>query len=125
MSGIRGKDTSPELAVRRALYAGGLRYRLHVKGVPGRPDIVLRRLRTAIFVHGCFWHRHPGCRFAYTPRSNTKFWKAKFAENVARDRRIQHELKRAGWKVIILWECALSDARLRRLTERMRTMCRG
>src|SRR5688572_5011039 len=86
MSRITGRNTNPELAVRKALFAAGLRYRLHVKGLPGRPDIVLPRHKIVVEVHGCFWHRHARCRLAYTPKSNIEFWTQKFGENVDRDR---------------------------------------
>ena len=111
MAGIRGKDTKPELALRRALHAAGLRYRLHVAGLPGRPDIVLPRFRAVIFVHGCFWHRHPGCRHATTPSTRVDFWSAKFAANTARDAATRHALSQAGWRVATVWECALRSER--------------
>ena len=110
MSGIRGKDTDPEIAVRKALHAAGLRFRLHYKNLPGKPDIVLPRHRTAIFVHGCYWHRHPGCRLTSTPSTRADFWLAKFAGNVTRDREVQRRLKELGWKVHIVWECETRDA---------------
>lgn len=109
MSRIRGKDTAPELAVRRTLRSMGIGYRLHVRDLPGRPDIVMAGRRTVIEVRGCFWHRHPGCRFAYSPRSRTDFWEAKFAANVERDRRNELALNQAGWKVITVWECETRD----------------
>lgn len=107
MAGIRGKDTKPELLLRRALHAAGLRYRLHGDKLPGRPDIVLSRHRAVVFVHGCFWHRHEGCRFATSPRTRPEFWQEKFAANVARDRRNIVDLQYSGWRVGIVWECAL------------------
>jgi DNA mismatch endonuclease (patch repair protein) len=107
MAGIRGKDTKPELALRRSLHALGFRYRLHAKGLPGRPDLVLAKHRAAIFVHGCFWHRHPGCRFATTPSTRPDFWAAKFAANMKRDEAVRSALLRAGWRVATVWECAL------------------
>ncbi|WP_326428830.1 very short patch repair endonuclease [Stutzerimonas frequens] len=107
MAGIRGSDTSPEMKVRRLLHRKGFRYRLHQKNLPGRPDLVLPRYRVCIFVHGCFWHRHPGCRYATTPKTRTEFWQAKFAQNVARDSRVRAELLTAGWRVIELWECGI------------------
>jgi DNA mismatch endonuclease, patch repair protein len=110
MSRIGGKDTKPELALRRALHAAGLRYRLHAKELPGRPDIVFRPKRLAIFVHGCFWHRHQGCRLAYSPKSNIQFWKTKFDSNTARDQRNISALRASGWKCLIVWECETSDA---------------
>lgn len=112
MSGIRGRDTKPELAVRRYLHARGLRYRLHVRELPGRPDIVLPRHRTAVFVHGCFWHRHEGCRFAYTPKSRQEFWLPKLEGNAARDARDQQRLLDLGWHVEVVWECDVNEARL-------------
>jgi DNA mismatch endonuclease (patch repair protein) len=110
MSGIRGRDTSPERALRRQLFAYGLRFRLHRGDLPGRPDLVLAKHRAAVFVHGCFWHRHAGCRFSTVPATNAPFWQEKFRANVARDRRNQQSLLDTGWRVAIVWECAL-DAR--------------
>jgi DNA mismatch endonuclease, patch repair protein len=107
MAGIQGKDTQPELGLRRALHRLGLRYRLHVKGLPGRPDILLPRHHAAIEVHGCFWHRHERCSFCTTPASNIKFWKLKFGETVKRDKRNLAALRKLGWKVAIVWECAI------------------
>ena len=105
MSRIRSANTSPERLVRSLLHRMGYRFRLHRKDLPGRPDIVLPGRRTVVLVHGCYWHRHMGCRFAYTPQSNKAFWEAKFAENVARDRRQHGQLQALGWKVITIWEC--------------------
>ena len=109
MSRIRGTNTKPELVVRKLLHEMGYRFRLHRADLPGRPDIVLPRHKTVVFVHGCYWHRHPGCRFAYTPKSRQSFWNAKFTSNVARDQRNQRDLKEAGWRVIVIWECETSD----------------
>lgn len=109
MSRIRSRDTSPELALRRQLHALGLRYRLHDRRLPGRPDLVLPRFRAVVFVHGCFWHRHPGCSIATTPKSNTAFWQEKFDRNVSRDKRSAAALEAAGWRVFIAWECELSS----------------
>lgn len=122
MSKVRGKDTRPEMLVRSLLYRMGFRFRLHRKGLPGRPDIILPKYRTVVFVHGCFWHRHPGCNRASAPQSNTGFWEAKLAGNVARDARNMEDLARLGWKVIVVWECEMKDiyalsARLRRELE--------
>lgn len=107
MSGIRGKDTRPELALRRALHARGFRYRLHARAITGRPDLVLKKYRAIIFVNGCFWHRHEGCRLATTPATRPEFWADKFAANVARDRSVQESLMADGWRVATIWECAL------------------
>ena len=107
MAAIRGKDTAPELAVRRILHAMGLRFRLHRKDLPGRPDIVLPKHRTVVFVHGCFWHRHEDCRYTTTPKTRQEFWQAKFAANVERDRRNRTDLQQLGWRVIVVWECEL------------------
>jgi DNA mismatch endonuclease, patch repair protein len=109
MAGIRGKDTKPELGLRRALHRLGFRYRLHVVGLPGRPDIVLPRHHAAIQVHGCFWHRHAHCAFCTTPASNMGFWKSKFGETVRRDERNLEDLRKLGWKVAIVWECSVKD----------------
>ena len=107
MSRIRGSDTKPEIALRRALHRLGFRYRLRGRGLPGRPDIVLPKYRAVIFVHGCFWHRHLGCAYAYEPKTNRAFWERKFHDNVERDRRVTTELRRLGWRVGTVWECAL------------------
>jgi DNA mismatch endonuclease (patch repair protein) len=107
MSGIRGRDTQPELAIRRALHRNGFRYRLHVAGLPGRPDIVFPKYRAVIQVHGCFWHRHAGCRFSTTPASNAPFWNKKFSQTIVRDRLTTDKLLQVGWRVAIVWECAL------------------
>lgn len=106
MRNIRGKDTKPELLLRRALHALGLRYRLHRRDLPGCPDIIFPKYRTAIFVHGCFWHRH-GCSATSTPATRRDFWEKKFAENIERDQRNFEALARNGWRVLIVWECAL------------------
>lgn len=109
MSGIRGKDTQPELAVRRFLHRRGFRYRVHDRRLPGRPDVVLPRYRTVVFVHGCFWHQHSGCRFATTPDSNAAFWQHKLSGNQMRDARHQEQLRQLGWRVLIVWECQVGD----------------
>jgi len=105
MSHIRSKDTKPEMVVRRHLHALGFRYSLHSSKLPGHPDIVLTKWHTVIFVNGCFWHRHEGCKTATMPKSNVEFWQAKFARNVARDQKEHAALEAAGWRVIVLWEC--------------------
>jgi DNA mismatch endonuclease (patch repair protein) len=111
MSRIRGRDTSPERAVRSILHRLGYRFRLHSRKLPGRPDVVLPRYKTVVFVHGCFWHRHSGCPFAYTPKSRIEFWSQKFAANVERDRLASKQLRALGWRVLVVWECELRDAR--------------
>lgn len=105
MGTIRGRNTAPELLVRRFLHKRGFRYSLHVGRLPGRPDIVLPRYGVVVLVHGCFWHRHKGCRYAYTPRTNRVFWESKFAGNVARDARNLRALRSLGWRVYTVWEC--------------------
>ena len=109
MAGIRGKDTKPEIVVRRFLHRSGFRFRLHRKDLPGRPDIVLPRYRTVVEVRGCFWHRHEDCPFAYVPKSNRDFWLAKFSSNRERDSRNLRRLRDLGWHVIEVWECELND----------------
>ena len=121
MSRVRGKHTKPELIVRRAAHAHGLRFRLHRKDLPGHPDLVFPKYRLALFVHGCFWHRHPGCAKASMPKSRTDFWQAKFEANVARDTRVTAELDELGWRVATIWECETKrpevlDAALRTIT---------
>ena len=106
MGRIRGGDTKPELFVRRALHALGYRFRTHVGGLPGRPDIVFSKRRKAVFVHGCFWHRH-GCGKTYTPKSRKQFWQTKFAANVARDKCVQERLAHDGWRIFVAWECEI------------------
>lgn len=118
MGRIRGADTKPEVIVRSRLHRMGFRFRLHQKNLPGKPDVVLAKYHTVIFVNGCYWHRHEGCRFAYVPKSRTDFWMKKFAENVERDKRVQQELTEIGWRVITIWECETSD--LDELDERLR-----
>lgn len=113
MAAIRGKDTVPERTIRRILHAMGFRFRLHRRDLPGRPDIVLPRHRLAILVHGCFWHRHPGCRFTTSPGTNVAFWKRKFRDNVRRDQLALARLKEAGWRTLVIWECALKIDSLR------------
>lgn len=109
MSRIRGKDTKPELALRRAMHRLGFRFRLHGARLPGRPDLVLPKYRAAVFVHGCFWHRHQGCKIATTPKSNTPFWQAKFDRNVCRDAEVAKALRNLGWRVFTIWECEVAS----------------
>ena len=112
MSHIRSKATKPEMLVRKWLWAHGYRYRLNVKSVPGKPDIVMRKYRTAIFVNGCFWHGHEGCSKFVMPKSNTDFWKTKIEYNRARDQKNYDILNQAGWQVIVIWQCNLTKDRL-------------
>lgn len=107
MAGIRSTNTRPEITVRKYLHARGFRFRLHQTALPGRPDIVLPKWRTVIFVHGCFWHRHPGCDKATNPSSNIEKWTSKFSNNVARDRKVRDALTKEGWNVIVIWECGI------------------
>lgn len=118
MGRVRGKDTKPELLVRSVLHRNGYRFRLHAKGLPGKPDIVLAKHRTVVFVHGCFWHRHKRCPDATVPKSRTEFWIQKFTDNVKRDVRNQAALRTLGWTIIIVWEC--ETAKPDRLAERLR-----
>jgi DNA mismatch endonuclease (patch repair protein) len=121
MAQIRSKNTAPEIAVRSLLHGLGYRFRLHRSDLPGIPDIVLPKLRLAILVHGCFWHRHEKCRFAYSPKTREDFWQTKFEANVTRDKKVVKELQQMGWRVIIVWECETNDmSRLaNRLTPRL------
>ena len=109
MGRIRRANTKPEMRVRRLLFSLGYRFRIQLKGVPGRPDIALLRRRKAIFIHGCFWHAHEGCSFAHTPKTRTDFWTRKFQRNKERDQRLLEAAANAGWKTLVIWECELSD----------------
>jgi DNA mismatch endonuclease (patch repair protein) len=108
MARIRGRNTKPEMIVRRLLHGMGYRFRLHGRDLPGRPDIVFRSRRTVVFVHGCFWHRHD-CGLAYMPKTRQQFWQDKFNGNVRRDQRVKNELTAAGWRVIFVWECEIDQ----------------
>ncbi|MGO9380074.1 MAG: very short patch repair endonuclease [Dissulfurispiraceae bacterium] len=109
MSRIRSRNTKPERIVRSILHGLGYRFRLHVKSLPGTPDLVLPKYKTVIFVHGCFWHRHPGCKLAYTPKSRIEFWMKKFECNIASHENAVQQLSSLGWQVMVIWECELSD----------------
>ena len=109
MSRIRSKDTTPELMVRRWLFANGYRFRLHRKDLPGKPDIVLPKYRTAIFINGCFWHHHENCRYGYMPKSNLEYWESKFRKNKERDEKNLAELTALSWRVLIIWECQIKN----------------
>ena len=110
MSRIRSKDTRPEMLVRKYLFARGFRYRLHDSRLPGKPDLVLRKYHTVIFIHGCFWHAHENCRYAVMPKSNTSYWQVKIAGNTARDAAADEKLTALGWKIIVIWECRLKKS---------------
>lgn len=105
MSRIRGRNTAPEKTVRSALFKAGLRYRINVPDLPGKPDIVLKKYSIVVFVHGCFWHRHPGCRLAYMPKTHVRFWQTKFDHNVERDVQVMNQLELLGWRCLTIWEC--------------------
>src|SRR3954471_11684899 len=107
MSRIKGKNTKPEMLVRKFLHAYGFRYRLHVKDLPGKPDIVLPKYKTVIFVHGCFWHGHEGCRYYVVPKTRTDWWVTKIGRNKDNDAKVAEQLEGLGWKVIVIWECVL------------------
>lgn len=109
MAAVGSKDTGPELKLRKMLHALGYRYRLHDSRLPGKPDIVFARRRVTVFVNGCFWHRHEGCRYATTPKTETDFWQSKFDANKARDARNIKALKRLGWRVAVVWQCQLKS----------------
>ena len=123
MASVRSAHTGPELFVRRILFGNGYRYRLHAKDLSGRPDIVFRSRKKVLFVHGCFWHRHAGCRYASAPKTRKSFWNEKFSSNVARDRHNRLRLKNDGWKVLIIWQCQLKspDKLLKRIHEFLKT----
>lgn len=109
MSAIRSKDTKPEVYLRKLLFAEGYRYRIAEKSVPGHPDVFLRKYNTAIFVHGCFWHRHQGCKYAYTPKSRVEFWQKKFDDNVRRDTIVKAALQENNVKCLVVWECTIKQ----------------
>ena len=112
MSRVRSKHTTPELRVRSLVHRAGYRFRLHDGKLPGRPDLVLQKYRTVIFVNGCFWHRHPGCKRATTPKTNIDYWQAKFDRNVTRAKKSHAALRRDGWRVLIIWECQTRNPQL-------------
>lgn len=112
MSRIKGKDTKPEMLVRKFLHANGYRYRLHVKDLPGKPDIVLPKYKTVIFVHGCFWHGHEGCKYFTIPKTKSEWWKNKIETNTANDIKAVKALKKAGWNIITVWTCELKPKKV-------------
>lgn len=107
MAAIRSKDTKPEMYIRSMLHRKGYRFRVHSNKVPGHPDLFLKKYNTAIFVHGCYWHRHQGCKYAYTPKSRVDFWKAKFDQNIRRDKEIRAILEQERTKCLVIWECTI------------------
>lgn len=115
MSRIRSKDTKPEMLVRKFLHKNGFRYRLHVKDLPGKPDIVLPKYKTVIFVHGCFWHGHEGCKYYVVPKTRTEWWVNKITHNIERDKEVRKQLIKQDWRVINIWECRLKINQDRRL----------
>jgi DNA mismatch endonuclease (patch repair protein) len=117
MSQITGKDTKPEMLVRRFLHSNGFRYKLHVSDLPGKPDLVLPKYNSVIFVHGCFWHVHEGCKYFKLPKTRTKFWKNKLYKNKDRDKKNVKRLKEDGWNVIVVWECHLKNKKGETLTQ--------
>ena len=117
MSRIGPRDTKPEMILRSGLHRRGFRFRIAPKELPGKPDLVLPRYRTAIFVHGCFWHRHRGCSKSTMPKTNIEFWKDKFDKNVLRDKRKSSELESSGWRVIVVWECEISKDHLKKIDQ--------
>ena len=121
MSRVKGKDTKPEEIVRKYLFSQGFRYRKNDKRLPGKPDIVLPKYKTVIFVNGCFWHKHEGCKYFVWPKSNSEFWKEKIESNLVRDKKQYEELKNAGWHVIIVWECELKKKQRMDTLERLVT----
>ncbi len=121
MAGITGKNTKPELLVRKYFFRHGFRYRLHDRRLPGRPDLVFAKHRAVIQVHGCFWHQHPGCEFAYMPKTRTRFWRSKLEGNAVRDKKNKAALRSQGWRVVTIWECELpNEHMLKRVAQRLK-----
>jgi DNA mismatch endonuclease, patch repair protein len=119
MSRIKGKNTKPEMLVRKFLHAHGYRYRLHDKKLPGKPDIVLPKYKTVIFVHGCFWHGHKDCRYFVVPKTRTDWWLNKINSNITNDAKAARALKKEGWKIINLWECDLKPAKIKKTLSKL------
>ena len=119
MSQIRGKNTKPEMLVRKFLHSNGFRYGLHNKSLPGKPDIVMRKYKTIIFIHGCFWHGHVGCKRFVLPKSNQSYWIPKIEANISRDNEICTQLRKSGWKIIIIWECELTTLKRKKTLRRL------
>ena len=125
MSRVKGKNTKPEMAVRSLLHHAGYRFRLHRKDLPGYPDIILPKYRTVIFVHGCFWHQHPGCKKATIPEKNSDYWIRKLGRNRDRDQQVQTDLKNLGWNVWVIWDCDIRTRKLEALKERLHDTLQG
>jgi len=123
MSRIRGKNTAPELTVRSFLHRNGIRFRIHAVNLIGKPDIVLPKYKTVVFVHGCFWHRHKNCKYAYEPKSRIAFWRHKFSDNVRRFSQVKTELEKKGWKTLVIWECEVGDTK--KLSKILNSLVRG
>jgi DNA mismatch endonuclease, patch repair protein len=119
MSRVRATETKPEIRVRKFLFSKGFRYRKNSKSLPGKPDIVLPKFKTVIFVNGCFWHGHKNCKAASIPKSNISYWKNKVTLNISRDKKKKSELRKAGWKVLVIWECQISNGRLENLANKI------
>ena len=119
MAAIKSKNTNPEIKVRKLLHSLGYRFRLHKKELPGSPDIVLKKYKTVVFVHGCFWHRHKECKYASNPKTREEFWNKKFLSNIERDIKVRERIKAAGWKSIVVWACELND--IQKLKKRLKT----
>ena len=120
MSQIKGKDSKPELLVRSYLHCSGFMFRANVKSLPGRPDIVLKKYNAIIFVDGCFWHRHKGCKYSYIPKSRKDFWETKFINNIQRDKIVNEELSKSGWNVHRIWECDINKDNLSSLVKKIK-----
>ena len=121
MGQIKGSNTKPEKIVRSYLHKSGLRFRLHDKSLPGKPDIILKKHNAVVFVDGCFWHRHKGCKYSYEPKTRRKFWKTKFDNNVKRDRDVNKAYQNIPWNIIRIWECELNEKRLEKLVKRIKS----
>lgn len=125
MSNIRGKNTKPEILMRKYLFSLGYRFRIHRKDLPGKPDIVLPKYRTVIFIHGCFWHQHPDCKDAVMPKSNTEFWENKLKKNIERDNIYMIQLQKAGWNVRVIWECEVKHIIKQSMNPIVTNICLG
>jgi DNA mismatch endonuclease (patch repair protein) len=125
MSRIKGKNTKPEILVRKYLFAQGFRYRLHDKKLPGKPDIILPKYKTVIFVHGCFWHGHAGCKYYSVPKTRTEWWLNKINKNILNDEKVLFKLKNAGWNIIVIWECELKPKTIQASLHRLPSLIKA